>query len=174
MKKIKCSVNVLLLMLLLMIAGEAFGVEGSCTQTTTENILTGARRIYLVCTGNSGTGALPNTALSTTNANWISGWRLEQVDAYPTPSGTAPDAADVFILDAHSKDLLGSIDNSTAYGGLNLIHATLTKSTPPFEYCTGNGLYYAYTPIITGGLTLKVSNQATNSANYTIVLTFYK
>jgi hypothetical protein len=102
----------------------------------------------------------------------ISGkYYLYTVAAYPTSGGTAPDAADVFILDAKGEDLLGSADaGTTAKNGLNLIHATLKKTTFPYS----TYLQQAYFPFIINNLTLKVSNQATNSANYTIELIFVR
>jgi hypothetical protein len=92
------------------------------------------------------------------------------ITAYPTSGGTAPDAADVFILNAQSEDLLGSADNSTAGNGANLIHATLSRTTLPKLYLPAVNFY----PVVNGILTLQVSNQATNDANYTVVLTFVK
>lgn len=163
------------ILMIALFTSEAFAVAGSCTQTTTESFSTGVRKIYFICTGDSTNGSIPNQALSSANAAWIQGWRLEQVTAYPTSGGTAPDAADVFILDSNGMDLLGCIDGSTtAYGGLNLIHATLTRATAPHLYVVGTGLHAYYYPFIFGTLTLKVTNQSTNSANYTIALTFYK
>ena len=101
--------------------------------------------------------------------------RLYQVEAYPTAGGTAPDAADVFILDADGMDLLGSVDGSTtAYRGLNLIHATLKYATTPDIYHLGQTAHADYHPVVTEALTLKVSNQATARADWTIVLTFIK
>lgn len=172
--KLKKLITIIVVMLMLLPA-LCWAVAGSCVQTTANYPWSGVRKVIFTCTGSSVDGSLPNTAMSTTNTSFITGYRLEQVDAYPTSGGTAPDAADVFILDATSKDLLGSIDGSTtAYGGLNLIHATLVRSTPPQIYVVGTGLHAYYFPFISGALTLKVANQATASANYTIVLTFYK
>lgn len=144
---------------------------GSCTQSlyryqTTDSML----MVKFVCTGDSGNGSIPNTAISTANMAYLLGkFYLYSVTAYPTAGGTAPDAADVFILGANLEDLLGSVDGgTTANKGANLIHATLTKTTLPYTHY----LSQHYFPAITGTLTLKVSNQATVSANYTIDLLF--
>lgn len=151
---------------------------GSVTQTTRENYPGSnqhIKKLFFVCTGDSVNGSIPNTDTSTVNTSFIEGWRLYQVEAYPTAGGTAPDAADVFVLDEDGMDLLGCIDGSTtAYNGKNLIHATLKYATHPDLYTLGQTAHSAYYPVITGALTIKVSNQATASANWTIVLTFIK
>jgi hypothetical protein len=79
------------------------------------------------------------------------------------------------IYDANGMDLLGSADGGTTpYGGANLIHATLTKMSLPYYYDTNLGTQKAYFPMITGTLTLDVDNQATASANWTVVLTLVR
>lgn len=151
---------------------------GTVTQLTRENYPDSdlhIKKLIFLCTGDAADGSVPNTATSTPNTSFIKGMRLFQVEAYPTAGGTAPDAADVFILDADGMDLLGSVDGSTtAYRGLNLIHATLKYATNPDLYRLGQTSHVDYYPLITGALTLKVKNQATVNANYTIVLTFIK
>lgn len=144
---------------------------GSCTQSPV--VYTGGfATITFVCTGDSSNGSIPNTAISSDNMAAIQGkYYLYLVRAYPTSGGTAPDAADVFILDAVGEDYLGSADcGTTANKGANLIHATLPKSAIPFSY---NMSSYYYFPV-TSTLTLKVASQATASANYTIELTFVR
>lgn len=160
----------LLVAMFVLLASSAWGA-GSCTQSlyryqTTDSML----MVKFVCTGDSGNGSIPNTAISTANMAYLLGkFYLYSVTAYPTVGGTAPDAADVFILGANLEDLLGSVDGgTTANKGANLIHATLTKTTLPYS----GYLSQHYFPAITGTLTLKVANQATNSANYTIDLLF--
>jgi hypothetical protein len=151
---------------------------GSVTQLTRENYPDSdlkIKKLIFLCTGDAANGSIPNTDTSASNTSFIEGWRLFQVEAYPTAGGTAPDAADVFILDADGMDLLGAIDGSTtAYNGANLIHATLKYATHPDLYTLGQTAHSSYYPVVTGALTLKVSNQATASANWTIVLTFIK
>lgn len=144
-------------------------MAGSCVQTA-QATTGGIFLVKLACTGDAANGSIPNTALSDDIMAKINGiCYLYTVSAYPTAGGTAPDAADVFILDANGEDLLGSADGgTTAKNGLNLIHATLKKTTLPYS----SYLQQAYYPAITSTLTLKVLNQATNSANYTIELAF--
>lgn len=148
---------------------------GSCTQTMTNYPDDKIRQVTFACTGDSSNGSIPNTATSSSVIKFITGYRLYQVEAYPTTGGTAPDAADVFVLDAGSMDLLGSEDGgTTAYQGLNLIHATLKRATSPDLYMPRAGVHALYQPYVTGVLTLKVSNQTTANANYTVVLSFTK
>lgn len=66
--------------------------------------------VTFLCTGDASDGSIPNTALATSTYNVVKGMYLYEVEAYPTLNGTAPDAADVFILDANDIDLLGSED----------------------------------------------------------------
>lgn len=154
--------------LIFFLAAQSFAA-GSCVQTASAKE-SGVFLVTLACTGDAANGSIPNTALSSAIMAKVSGTHyLYTVAAYPTSGGTAPDAADVFILDANGEDLLGSVDaGTTAKNGLNLIHATLKKTTFPYS----TFLQQAYFPAITNTLTLKVLNQATNSANYTIELVF--
>lgn len=163
----------ILLAVTLLIPFSTWGA-GSCTQTLTDLPaslidIPNARKVTFVCTGDATDGSIPDTAISAVNADKLLGFYLYSVSAYPTSGGTAPDAADVFILDASGEDLLGSVDGgTTANKGANLIHATLKKTTMPYSHY----LSAHYFPGVTGALTLKVSNQATVSANYTIELLF--
>jgi len=147
---------------------------GTVVQTEANYPDSGERHVIFTCTGSADDGSIPNTATNDAVTGFIKGYRLYQVDAYPTSGGTAPDAASVFILDANSLDLLGSEDGSTtAYQGLNLIHATLKRTTFPDAYIPRAGAHAFYHPLISGALTLKVIDQATHSANYTVVLKLY-
>jgi hypothetical protein len=161
-----------LALLILFISPGLLFAAGSCTQTNPEAYTGGFTIIRLVCTGDSSDGSIPNTALSAANLAIVQGTHyLYTVSAYPTAGGTAPDAADVFILDANGEDLLGSTDGgTTANKGANLIHATLKKTTWAYSHFLSS----AYFPPVIGSLTLKVSNQATASANYTIELVFVR
>jgi len=171
----KLITSTILLMVLLFATSAFAAAVGTVTQTAVKTyIASGLKTFSFICTGASDSGSIPNTASNTANTAAIEGYQLFQVDAFPTSGGTAPDAADVLILDANGKDLLGSVDGSTAYGGLNLIHATLAKSTIPDIYLTGTTAHAFYSPYVTSALTLKVNNQATNSANYTVRLWFKK
>jgi len=162
---------IIILFLSIVVVGHVWAA-GSCVQTAV-NQPGGACLIKFVCTGDAGGGSIPNTVISADKMSLVNDGNhyLYTVSAYPTAGGTAPDAADVFILDTNGEDLLGSADGgTTAKNGLNLIHATLKKTTFPYSTYLGQ----AYFPAITNNLTLKVSNQATNSANYTIELLFVR
>lgn len=148
----------------------AFGVAGTVTITTNSVVPTYVEQIIFTCVGGTAgdAGTIPNTAITQQHLAKITGMYLYSVTA--DPGGTAPDAADVFILNQRSEDLLGSADNVTAVNGLNLIHATLTRSTLPRLSLPGSNFY----PLIDGLLTLVVANQATASAEWVITLTFVK
>lgn len=153
----------------------AAGASVTQTQTVVRNSdgYPVSQTLTFICTGDNATGAIANTDTSSANTALITGWYLVSVDAYPTSGGTAPDAADVMIYDANSLDLLGSEDGgTTAYAGLTLLHATLPRRCLPNLYLPRAGIHVNYYPVITGTLTLDVDNQATNSANWTVVLTF--
>ena len=161
------------LIALLLIPSVAMGAvtPGVCTQTP-YSWVGGFVYIVLTCTGASDNGSIPNTDISAANMELIKGTHyLYTVSAYPTSGGTPPDVADVFILDANGEDLLGSADGGTTPGkGANLIHATLKKTAMPYSY----HMSQVYPPPVINTLTLKVLNQATVSANYTIELLFVR
>ena len=114
-------------------------------------------------------GTIPNTAMSQAQANKITGMFLHSVSTAPgTP---APDAADVFILTATSEDLLGAADVTTAINGLALVDATYGKTTTP-KTLVPNSSDTNYRPLITGPLTLRVLNQITAEAKWTVTLVF--
>jgi hypothetical protein len=152
---------------------------GSCTQTVTNypvatlsNPNPIMKSVTFACTGDASNGSIPDTDISAGNLESIIGMYLYGVFANPTARGTAPDAADVFLLDKTTgEDYLGSADaGTTANKGANLIHATLPKSTMPYSYYMSNWFYFP----IRRTLTLRVANQATVSANYTIELVFVR
>jgi len=132
------------------------------------------RRLVFICTGDSVTGAITETEISDGDLNFIRGWYFYRIEAYPTAGGTVPlTGADVFILDREDMDLLGSEDGSTtAYAGLNLIHATLKKAALPNMFLTRAGNHVNYYWDITDHLSLKVSGQTKAAADYTIELFF--
>ena len=136
---------------------------GSCVQSAVKDSSGTTVLIKFVCTGASDDGSIPNTDVSATNmALILDKTYLYTVKAYPTSGGTAPDAADVSVYMA-GQDLLGG-------KGVNLIHATATQDTFPYSAFMAG---YRY-PAITGTVQLRVANQATASANYTIELEFVK
>jgi len=125
-------------------------------------------QVIFTCVGDATDGSIPNTPITQEILRHISGMYLYCVTA--DPGAVTPDAADVFILNARSEDLLGSADNTTAGNGANLLHATLTRTTLPKLYLPGVNFY----PVVDGLLTLQVSNQGTVDATYVITLTFVK
>lgn len=162
-------------------------MAGSVDTTTTGTGLTiigrnGKRATFtFLCTGDAADGSIPNTDIPSSDMRDIidGEYTLVGVDAFPTYGGTAPDAASIFILmdlDADGDtviDLLGSEDdNSTAYAGKNMIHATLPRRCMPSIFSPRAGLHVNYFPQITGQLALKAIDQDTASANWTVVLTF--
>ena len=93
-----------------------------------------------------------------TVSQYILGKRLNAVEAFPTVGGVAPDAADITVKQ-NGLDILGG-------NGINLIHATDTKSTYPMI----DGFPALYP--IRSELTIGVANQVTNAAQFTIKMTF--
>lgn len=150
------------LLLVMAFAVNCFATAGSCTQTR-HKYKGGTVVIKLVCTGDSTNGSLPTQTVSDANMAEIQGSHfLYQVVAYPTSGGTAPDAADITVLQ-NTQDLLGG-------KGTNLIHATNTLNSHPYN-STMTAYYY---PAIINTITVAVANQSTNSANWTMELVFVK
>lgn len=136
-------------------------MAGSVVQTNTDwkEFGTGSM-ITLACTGDSSDGSIPST---TVDVSHLKGkFYLYQVVAFPTSGGTAPDAADVTVT-MDGQDLLGG-------KGVNLIHATATQDVFPYSTFMSSWRF----PLITSNLTLAVANQATASANFTILLKFVR
>lgn len=118
-------------------------------------------------------GDMTATALTAANIKAVRGMYFTQVDAFPTVGGTAPDAASVFVYDENGIYYLGSEDaGTTAYAGLNLIHATISKSCLPSMYLTGQDTHINYYWPVRGALTLDIADQGTNTAHITIILVF--
>jgi hypothetical protein len=171
------KLTLLIMALALAFCSSSLWAAGSCTQTVTSyptvtlsNPSPSMKSITFVCTGDAVNGSIPDTDITAGNLESIIGMYLYGVFANPTTGGTAPDAADVFLLDKTTgEDYLGSSNaGTTPNKGANLIHATLPKSTMPYSYYMSNWFYFP----IRRTLTLRVSNQATASANYTIELVF--
>jgi len=158
---------------LLFLIASAANAAGTVVQSASM-VQNDIRQVTFTCTGDASDGSIPNTDTNTAITGYIKGFYLYKVEAFPTDGGTAPDAADVLIYDSDGLDLLGSEDGSTAYAGLGLIHATLKRSCLPNMHLPRADLHVNFYPSINGALTLDVVNQATASAEYTIVLTFVK
>jgi hypothetical protein len=101
-------------------------------------------------------GSIPATLLS----EKLKGKHLLQVDAYPTPGGTAPDPADLVLYDENGVYYL-------AGNGVNLIHPTIPKSCIPDMNSTVN----RYWPV-RGNLYFDILNQTTSNANITLDFVF--
>jgi hypothetical protein len=82
------------------------------------------------------------------------------VSAYPTAGGTAPDAADIQILQG-AYDVLGG-------KGINLIPATGRQDTYPYSVFMSSWRYWP----VTDTITLSVANQSTVGAKFTVELLF--
>lgn len=152
----------LAIIFLLFMVANVWATAGSCTQTR-HKYKGGMVVVKLVCTGDSTNGSLPTQTVSSANMAEIQGSHyLYQVIAYPTSGGTAPDAADITVLQ-NTEDLLGG-------KGTNLLHATNTLNSHPYN-STMTAYYY---PAIINTITVAVANQSTNSANWTMELVFVK
>lgn len=127
------------------------------------------KTLLFECEGDAADGSIPDWEISADDLQYIQGWRLESVTAFPTASGTAPDAASVLIK-RNGEDLLGSTDGSAASMGLNLIHATLSQTTQPFNNKDGSFRY----PRIRDDDTIELSvyDQATVEADFSVLLIF--
>jgi len=168
MKKL---ISVLLIMGLLLVAIPSLAVE-SVVEGSLERSGTEIYEVAFTIT-TAADGSVTATAFSDTLIASLKGKYFLQVDAFPTPGGTAPDAADVVVKDENGIYYLGSIDDgATAYTGLNLIHATIPKSCLPNMYLTGQTSHVNYHWPIRGALTFDVLNQATDSADITLIFIF--
>jgi len=132
---------------------------GSCTQSDTA-YQNAATVVTLTCTGDASDGSVPTITLDMSNI--ACSHYLYAVKAYPTPGGTAPDAADVAVM-MNGQDLLGG-------QGVNLIHPTATQDVMPYSSFMGSWRFV----LITDALSVVVSNQSTASAQYTITLIFVR
>lgn len=165
----------ILMMLMLVIPSMALAVNSVTTQKLDDVGIGSPTRTITLTTTMATPGTYSDTVITQANIlSEVMGWYLYEVAAFPTSGGTAPDAADVFILDGNGRDMLGSVDNgTTAYNGANLIHATLFYSCVPDIYSVGGGHQALFVPV-TGPLTLRIANQGTALANITFILTFVK
>lgn len=146
-------------MLIISLPLMVFGA-GSCPQTATEHPW-GDIDVTFVCTGDADNGSVPTLTVDADTMGKITGkLYFFNVLVYPTSGGTAPDAADITV-NMRGQDLLGA-------KGVNLIHATATQDTAPYSAFMTS---YRY-PSVIDTITVAVANQATASANYTIVLQF--
>lgn len=133
---------------------------GSCVQTPYQ-YTGGVVKVIFVCTGSPDDGAIPTQTFDAVTMALIEGTHyFYRIVAKPTTGGTAPDAADIQVL-MDGMDLLGG-------KGVNLIHATATQDT--FPYSAFMSMYRF--PEVSETITWTVANQATHSANYTVIFIF--
>ena len=113
------KINIILLTLSMMIYSSISWAAGSCTQSATSLAGRDSLVVKFLCTGDSSTGSIPDTAIAAATMTLLkqSSHFLYLVTAYPTSGGPAPDAADVSVL-MNGTDLLGA-------KGVNLISATM-------------------------------------------------
>jgi len=118
-------------------------------------------------------GSITATTFSDDLVSKLKGKYFLQVDAFPTPGGTPPDAADLVVYDENGIYYLGSVDGgTTAKNGLNLIHATIPKSCLPAMYLTGTTAHVNYYWPVRGALTFDIINQGTDTAHITLIFVF--
>lgn len=115
--------------------------------------------IVLTCTADAGNGSYPATVVNTLSG--ISTWDLRGLKLYSVkaiPGATPPtDQSDCTITDEYGVDLLGG-------KGENLIDATSKTFIP-----AGPGAF-AQPALITGNITVNITNNSVNSAATTLVL----
>ena len=157
-----------LVLALLFITSTCFAA-GSVTQQSVK-VGPGVLHVILTCTGDAANGSIPATDLKAEYIKVLKdgNYALTDVRAFPTPGGTAPDAADVTVKQKNYKTYSSTVAPAVARdilggAGTNLIHATNAQSI-------GAGM--ASYETVTGDLTVGVANQSTNSANYTLILVF--
>lgn len=154
--------HIAIIITVIMLMASNLWAAGSCTQTLSSTSSPIMKTLKFICTGDSANGSVPNTAISAENFAEIDGFYLFMVSAYPTAGGTAPDAADVQILQG-TYDVLGG-------KGVNLIPASGRYDIVPYSTFM---ISYRYWPV-TEILTLAVANQSTHSANFTVELIFVR
>lgn len=138
---------------------------GTCTESVVKDSNGNIVTITFVCTGGTD-GDAGTVATQTVSSGAMALIKdktiLYSVTAFPTSGGTAPDAADVTVLQ-DGQDMLGG-------KGVNLIHATATYTTPPYSAFMADYFF----PSITNTVTMAIANEATASCNFTIKLVFLK
>ena len=114
-------------------------------------------KLVLTCVGDAANGSFPAAVLNDLQTDYL----IEGLQFYSIktiPGDTAPtDNSDITITDEYGVDLLGG-------KGTNLISATAKKWTlfGPENYTAA--------ALITGDVTINISNNSVNSADITIVI----
>lgn len=139
----------------------AGAITGTITRIQTQQGRPQMVVVVLTCTASADNASYPATVVNTL-AN-ILPWDLRGLKLYSVkviPGATAPtDATDLTITDEYGVDLLGT-------KGTNFIDNT-SKTWIPVGPAG-----YALPALITGNITVNISNNAVNSALTTIVLEF--
>jgi hypothetical protein len=153
----------LLLAVFLAVPLLSFGA-GTCTQNVTGTMDSITRQIITqqltsVCTGDSGNGVFPATAINSANLTKLQGWYLYQ--AQTKPGTTAPTALyDITLIDANGYDIMGGLLNNRS--------ATLAETVLA-------GFAAAGYPIVSpSGFTITPTGNSVASGSFTLVLTFVK
>ena len=129
-------------------------------------------------TGDVADGVFPDSLVS----ELIRGgpWYFYVGYVFPESGGTGPtDGSNLFILNEHNQDLLGSEDCvyatgcTTAYNGLNALDNTSVTTLIPDIYITRAGEHVTQYPPVTGAWTIDIDNNVAN-ADVNIVLIFIK
>jgi hypothetical protein len=114
------------------------------------------RVIKLHCVGDSVDGSIPDTSVLDRLKYRVAGWSLDSVKVYPGATGPTADS-DLEVEDGDGLDMLGG-------EGTDLIKNSAASVTVPSRDSIRG-------PVpITGGMTIKVTNQAVASALYRIDL----
>lgn len=157
----KSFLTIAVFVALLLMPGLVMAAAGTVTVSEHYNSRDeGSLVLKLACVaGTDGdAGTIPSTTIPETWHYSKRGYYLYLVTTVPG-TVTAPDAADVSIINAIGQNLLTT-------DGTNLIHATNTQSGTP----SVDGLF----PLVDGALTVTVANQSTASATWDVYLYFVK
>jgi len=144
--------------ILLLFSGSVWAA-GTVTQAT--DVIDGYQRtITFTCTGDSGDGSFPATAMSAASLAHVKGWFLLKIAV--NPGATAPTVdSDLTLTDGDGIDILDG-------NGTDLIHNTDSKAT----YGQVDGM--PITQPVQDAWTLTITNNSVNSAIIVIKLTFFR
>jgi hypothetical protein len=137
-------------------------ITGTFTRIMTQQGRPQIAEMVLTCKGDASNGSFPQVVINdlacVSGLYDLRGLKLYSVKSYP---GTIPptDESDLEILDKYGIDLLGG-------KGLNLIDAT-SKTWVPVGPSS-----FALPALITGDITVSITNNSVNKADVTIALEF--
>lgn len=127
------------------------------------------RLVIFTCVADSSDGSFPATDMDGYIASELQGWRLIDVLAFPTPSGTAPTAdSDVTVKTKSYPTGTSTISPGTPRdvlggNGADIISATAEIAVGPSNIVE---------EILAGNFTLGITNNAVHSATVTIIYKF--